>query len=76
MQKTHGCGPSLRALWAQAKRIGLEDAEGWAHIREWAMGETIQAADFARADASMDHAPAPLATSRMKPPAIARFFQK
>lgn len=33
----HGFGPSLRALWAQAERVGFDDAEAWAHVRDWAI---------------------------------------
>jgi hypothetical protein len=33
----HGFGPSLRALWAQAQRVGFDDAAAWAHVRHWAI---------------------------------------
>jgi hypothetical protein len=33
----HGYGPSIRRLWAQAKRIGLSDDEAWTHVKEWAL---------------------------------------
>jgi hypothetical protein len=33
----HGYGPSIRRLWAEAKRIGLSDEEAWAHVKEWTL---------------------------------------
>ncbi len=36
LDAVHGYGPSLRALWAEARRQGLDDRAAWLHIHAWA----------------------------------------
>jgi uncharacterized protein YjaG (DUF416 family) len=36
LEQPHGYGPSLRRLWAQAKRLGQPDLDAWQHILAWA----------------------------------------
>jgi len=35
MDEAHGYGPSLRALWAEAKRLGKSTAGAWEHVVAW-----------------------------------------
>src|SRR5262245_46418067 len=32
----HACGPSLRRLWLDGRRLGQSDQDAWNHVRTWA----------------------------------------